>query len=123
MLAGPAGGAVDCLHLHSVQGPGCPWCGPGCARAARHAEVAALREQVAELTGRLRAMEARDEARDRAVARVVGNLVPQPRRHLHALSSPDAFGTCGCPCGCMNGADGRDNLCSACRSGRHGGAR
>ena len=65
--AAPAATAPDCRYLHSVQGPGCPWCA--------------------------------------------------------ADPYPDAFGTCGCPCGCVNGADGRDNYCASCRAGRYGGAR
>jgi hypothetical protein len=28
-------GDPDCRHLHSVQGPGCPWCAPAAAGGAR----------------------------------------------------------------------------------------
>ena len=38
------------------------------------------------------------------------------------MNGSDAYGTCGCPCGCMNGADGPDNWCSRCRAGHYGTA-
>jgi hypothetical protein len=28
-------GGPDCAHLHSNQGPGCPWCAPAAAAGAR----------------------------------------------------------------------------------------
>jgi hypothetical protein len=35
------------------------------------------------------------------------------------MNEPDAYGTCSCPCGCMNGGGSGNGYCADCAAGQH----